>query len=205
MTDGNHDIFRGLEQYAGADFACVAADPPWRFKSNSAEKPGRNAARHYATMTLAEIEALPVRDVIAKDCILWFWITGPLLVKGAHIPIMRAWGFEPTAVGFTWVKLNRNAQKLFFMQQDIFLGGGFTTRKNAEFCLIGKRGKSLRQSASVREVILSPLREHSRKPDEFFEAVEKYSAGSRIELFGRQSRPGWTVLGFEATKFDEVR
>lgn len=198
------DIVKDLEQYAGADFACIGADPPWRFKSNSAERPGRNAGRHYPTMTLREIEALPVRDVIAKDAICWLWITGPLLVLGAHIPILRAWGFQPTAIGFVWIKLNKRAGTLFLANEDIFMGGGFTTRKNAEFCIIGKRGRSLRQSAKVREVIISPVREHSRKPDEFYKSAEEYSPGPRLDLFGLKSRPGWTVLGNEARKFDEM-
>jgi N6-adenosine-specific RNA methylase IME4 len=83
------------------------------------------------------------------------------------------------------------------------MGGGFTTRKNAEFCLIGKRGRSVRQNAGVHEVIIDPRRQHSRKPDEFFDRVKAYSIGPYLEIFGRQSRPGWDVWGNESTKFDQ--
>lgn len=140
----------------------------------------------------------------AKNAVLFFWITGPFFVQGAHIPIMRAWGFEPTAMGFVWIKLNKNANPHFFTLRDIFMGGGFTTRKNAEFCIIGKRGPSCRIDAGISEVIISPRREHSRKPDQAARLIERYCDGPRLELFGRQQRRGWTVRGDEAHKFQAV-
>lgn len=185
-------------------FACVAADPDWDFKSNSIAKPGRNARRHYACSSLEEICALPVERHAARQAILWLWVTGPFLVKGYHIPVMRAWGFEPTAMGFVWIKLNPRASPHFFTVRDIFKGGGFTTRKNAEFVVIGKRGGSPRMDAGVGEVIISPRREHSRKPDESVRRMERYSDGPRLELFGRQQRDGWTVRGDECNKFPAV-
>lgn len=185
-------------------FRVICADPPWHYKSNSAAAPGRNAMRHYACMTLADIAALPVGDVAADDAALFLWITGPFLAIGAHLPIMKAWGFKPSGMGFTWAKLNRKASSLFTYQGDHFMGGGLTTRKSAEFCLIGKRGRSVRKNAGVREMIVSPVREHSRKPDEFFDRVEVYSDGPFLEMFARQSRPGWSTWGNESTKFDEV-
>jgi N6-adenosine-specific RNA methylase IME4 len=196
------DIHSEIAALKGSGFACISADPAWNFKSNSIEKPGRNARRHYPTMSLKEIEALPVKDVIADDAVLFLWITGPFLVLGAHIPIMKAWGFKPSGMGFTWIKLRKKAATLYFDQNDIQMNGGFTTRKNAEFCLLGKRGKSLRKDAGVREVIISPMREHSRKPDEVFDRIEKYCDGPRLEMFARQSRPGWITTGNESTKFD---
>jgi N6-adenosine-specific RNA methylase IME4 len=117
-------------------FRVIVSDTPWRFKSNSAARPGRNAMRHYACMTLDEIQALPVADVAAKDAALFLWVPSPFLVIGAHIPIMRAWGFEPTASGFVWIKTNGDGSLHF--------GGGYTTRKNAEFVVLGKRGRSVR-------------------------------------------------------------
>jgi N6-adenosine-specific RNA methylase IME4 len=145
-------------------FACITADPPWSFKSNSRAKPGRNAMRHYDCMTLDEIAALPVADIAADNAILWFWTPSPLLVIGAHIPIMCAWGFKPTASGFVWVKIDDQGRLQW--------GTGFTTRKNCEFCVIGKRGRSLRQVTDVHEVIFAPRRQHSRKPNEFYRRVD---------------------------------
>ena len=76
---------------------------------------------------------LPVGDVVAPDALLWFWTTGPLLAISAHIKVMRAWGFELTAMAFVWVKLNPKAPSLFFTERDLFFGPGLTTRKNAEY------------------------------------------------------------------------
>jgi N6-adenosine-specific RNA methylase IME4 len=98
-------------------------------------------------------------------------------------------------MGFVWVKLNPSGEGLA-------TGGGFTTRKNAEFCLIGKRGRSVRRDASVHEIIVERRREHSRKPEQFYERVMKYSAGPYLELFARQKRKGWTCLGDQVDKFE---
>lgn len=198
MRDNYPNLFDGLPR---AHFRCVVSDPPWDFKSNSAAAPGRNARRHYKTMGLPEIEALPVADYVADDSALFLWITGPLLAIGAHLPIMKAWGFKPSGMAFVWIKLIPKATSLFMLQSDLAMGGGFTTRKNAEFVLIGKRGRSVRQDAGVHEVIIEPRRQHSRKPEGFYERVERYTTGPRLELFGRTERAGWTVRGDEVGKF----
>lgn len=186
------------------DYRVIAADPPWQFKSNSAAKPGRNAMRHYDCMSMESINALPVAEIAADDAILFLWITGPFMAIGAHLALMKAWGFKPSGMGFVWIKLNPKAASLFVLRSDLAMGGGFTTRKNAEFCLIGKRGKSVRQSASVHEVIIDPRRQHSRKPDEFYTRAQEYSTGPYLEMFARQSRPGWDVWGNQSDKFDEA-
>jgi N6-adenosine-specific RNA methylase IME4 len=185
-------------------FKVILADPPWHFKSNSAAAPGRNAMGHYPCMSLADICALPVKQLAADDSALFLWITGPFLAIGAHQAVMDAWGFKPSGMGFVWVKTNPRAASLFTMKQDLFTGGGFTTRKNAEFCLIGKRGRSVRVAKDVHEIIIAPRREHSRKPDETYERIQRYCEGPYLELFSRQSRDGWTTWGNEATKFDEA-
>ena len=97
--------------------------------------------RHYDCLSLDEIASLPLREVVAKDALLWLWVPGPFLAVGAHVAVMRGWGFEPTAIGFTWVKLNCNAPELFIQRNDLFMGGGLTTRKNCEFVILGKRGR----------------------------------------------------------------
>ena len=194
----------------GGGYQVIYADPPWNFRGNSGTpreklKAGRNARAHYDCMSLKDIAALPVREIIAPQAVCFMWITGPFLAVGAHVEIMKAWGFKPKAVGFTWVKLKRSAEpNLFgFKRVDLHVGLGLTTRKNAEFCLIGARGKSLRQSRNVHEVGIFPLREHSRKPDEFRSRIEDYvGPGLRMaELFSREPAPGWEAFGNETAKF----
>lgn len=132
-------------------FACVMADVPSRFRSNSIAKPERNAMRHYACHSMETIATLPVGDVVARDAYLFFWTTGPLISIGAHIPVMESWGFKPTAMGFVWVKLNPKASSLFFTERDLFFGPGLTTRKNAEYVVLGRRGSPKRLAADHAE------------------------------------------------------
>lgn len=186
-------------------YRVIAADPPWRFQSNSVDNPGRNALRHYACMALADIIALPVANITARDAVLFLWVPGPFLAIGAHLSIMHAWGFKPSGMGFVWIKLNPKASEESFRQSDLAMGGGFTTRKNAEFCVLGKRGRSVRRDAGVHEVIIARRRQHSRKPMLFYSRVERYSEGPRLDLFARETRTGWDSFGFETSKFDDEK
>lgn len=185
-------------------FDVIIADPPWKFASNSRARPGRNAQRHYEVMRLDDIAAIPVKPLRATNCALFMWLTGPMLVIGAHLPIFKAWGFRPAAVAFTWAKLNPRATGFWLTPRDFHMGGGFTTRSNAEYCLLGSRGVSLRIHKGVRELIVAPRREHSRKPDEFYERLHQYVGPNMriLELFARQHRPGITAWGNETEKYD---
>lgn len=150
---------------------------------------------------------MPVKDLAHADAHLFLWTTGPCLPQA--FDVMESWGFRYSGIAFTWVKLKRSHDPsqlriLPTMAHDLHTGLGFTTRKNAEFCLLGRRGNARRLAKDVREIILSPVREHSRKPDEVYERVQRYCEGPYLELFSRQSRPGWTTWGNEATKFDEA-
>jgi N6-adenosine-specific RNA methylase IME4 len=196
-------------------YAMIVADPPWHFRARTALQMSnwtsrRDAERHYNVMGVDDIAALPVKEIAAPDAHLMLWITGPLFVEGKHLAIMKAWGFKPSSVAFTWVKLKRSIDtrqlRLTATQEsDLHVGLGLTTRKNAEFCILGRRGNAKRVSKSVREIILSPVREHSRKPDEFYSRAMAYAAGPYVELFARQARPGWDAWGNQVDKFQPVR
>lgn len=190
-------------------FGTILADPPWSFKSYAKSKnpkSDRHVERHYKTMTLSEIKALPIAALAAPTGThLFLWVPGPSLRQG--FDVMDAWGFRYSGIAFTWIKLKKsfNAQQLHFLPTsdgDFHVGLGFTTRKNAEFCLLARRGNARRLAKDVRELIVSPRREHSRKPDETYTRIERYAAGPYLELFGRQERPSWTVRGDESSKFN---
>lgn len=198
-------LLNGLK---GRHFKAVLADPPWAFKSYAPSKnpkSSRNVERHYDTMTLAEIQALPIRDLCDRDgCHIFLWATGPFLP--AALATMKAWGFRYSGIGFTWIKLKKsfNPDQLRvvpLIAGDFHTGLGFTTRKNAEFCLLGRFGSPRRNAKDVRELIIAPRREHSRKPDETHERIERYCDGPYLELFGRQRRAGWDVRGDQVDKF----
>jgi len=135
-----------------------------------------------------EIAALPVKDIANENSVLFIWATFPNLIPA--IQVVEAWGFVYKTAGFTWLKQNRSGKGLFF-------GVGYYSKSNAEVCLLATRGKPLKPSTDgVSSAILSPLREHSRKPDEARHRIEQlYPDKRKIELFARQSYPGWDALG----------
>lgn len=155
-------------------------------------------------MSINDIAALPISEIAADDCHLFLWVTGPILEKSFEV--IRAWGFRYSGVAFTWIKLRKSHDPnqlriLPSLDSDFHVGLGFTTRKNAEFCLLARRGNAKRNAKNIRELILAPRREHSRKPDEAHARIERYADGPYLELFGRAQRPNWTVRGDEAEKF----
>ena len=102
-----------------------------------------------------------------------------------------------SGAAFTWVKQNKKSTGWF-------MGCGYGTRHNIEICWLGRRGKPKRLSKGVRELIVAPRREHSRKPDEQYERIEGLCPGPYVELFARQRWPGWYAWGNELERFDRV-
>jgi N6-adenosine-specific RNA methylase IME4 len=190
-------------------YRAIFADPPWHFRARTAiqtQNGSRSVEMHYGTLSVADIAALPVGALAAKDAHLFLCATGPCLRQA--FDVMEAWGFRYSAIAFTWIKLKRshNANQLRVLptaESDLHVGLGLTTRKNAEFVLLGRRGNARRVAKNVREVILAPVREHSRKPDEMFARVERYCEGPYLELFARQRRPGWDAWGNQTDKFTD--
>lgn len=172
-----------------SDYQIILADPPWAFSAWSAKGMGRSADNHYPTLGLESIKALPVRDLAAKDCVLFLWATFPMLKEA--FSVIEAWGFTYKTVAFVWIKQNKKSPSLFW-------GLGYWTRANAEICLLATRGQPKRQSAGVHQVICAPVEQHSKKPDIVRERiVELMGDLPRVELFARQTVPGWDAWGNE--------
>jgi N6-adenosine-specific RNA methylase IME4 len=178
-------------------YRVIYADPPWTFATYSRKGKGRSAEAHYDCMSLAEIKALPVAEWAADDCVLLMWTTDPLLEKA--FDVICAWGFTYKTVGFYWVKLNKSSPQLVYDKRSFFTGLGFWTRANPEPCLLATRGSPHRRRADVPKLIVSPRREHSRKPDEVYERIEALCEGPYLEMFARSARPGWFPWGLEAS------
>ena len=183
-----------------AHYRVIYADPPWSFATYSAKGKGRAADAHYDTMTLDDIKALPVAEWAAPDCVLLLWATDPLLDRA--LEVVAAWGFKYKTVGFYWAKLNKSAGLLSFDESSFFTGLGFWTRANPEPCLLATRGHPKRLAADVRKLVVSPRREHSRKPEVIYERIEALCPGPYLEMFARSSRPGWDSWGTQADLFD---
>ena len=175
----------------------IYADPPWRFKNWSmAElaKRGekwarRNGRSPYNVMDQADICAMPVESLAAKDCVLFMWATYPKLPEA--LEVISAWGFTYKTVAFTWTKLNPSGRGYHF-------GLGYWTRGNPEICMLATRGKPKRVNNSVANLLIWPRGKHSKKPDETRTRIVKLMGNlPRVELFARQTAPGWDSWGNE--------
>ena len=177
-------------------YRVIYADPPWTFSTYSRKGKGRSAEAYYDCMSLDAIKALPVAEWAANDCVLLLWTTDPLLPTA--FDVIRAWGFTYKTIGFYWAKLNKSADPTIYSDSSFFAGLGFWTRANPEICLLATRGHPRRGRADVRKLIVSPRREHSRKPDEAYGRIERLCEGPYLEMFARSTRPGWDGWGAES-------
>lgn len=153
------------------------------------KRQGRSAESHYATMSIEDICKLPVDKISEENCVLFMWMTFPTLKEG--LKVIEEWGFKYKTVAFVWIKRNKKTPSLFW-------GMGFWTRANAEICILATKGNPKRISAKVHQVIISPIEEHSKKPDEARKRiVDLVGDLNRIELFARQKTDGWDCWGNE--------
>lgn len=173
-------------------YGAIIADPPWRFRNFSAKGEAKNPVAHYDCMDIEALQRLPVDQLAAPDCAMFMWATAPLLP--AAISLMAAWGFTFKSAG-AWAKQSSTGKAWAF-------GTGYCFRSAAEFYLLGTIGKPRVLSRSVRNLIVAPVREHSRKPDTLHADVETLYAGPYAELFAREARPGWDAWGNQVGKFE---
>ncbi len=174
-------------------YSIILADPPWSYndKRDTHPRMSGGATSHYSTMTLRGICNLGIdlRPYLAENCMLFLWATFPNLTEA--LLVIKEWGFQYKTLGFSWIKTNKNNGKPFF-------GIGYYTKSNCEVCLIGVRGKPIKNSDSVSSVIISPRLEHSVKPSEARDKIVELCGDlPRIELFARRKVDGWDCWGNE--------
>ena len=176
-------------------FSTVLADPPWQFQNRTGKiAPEHRRLNRYGTMTLDEIKALPVSDLLANTAHLYLWVPNALLPEG--IETLRAWGFQYKS-NIVWHKIRKDGGP-------DGRGVGFYFRNTTEILLFGVRGKNARTLSPGRRqvnIIRTMKREHSRKPDEAYSVIESCSPGPFLELFARGSRPGWCAWGDQSKDY----
>lgn len=173
-------------------YRCILADPPWTFRTWNDDNDAKSPRRHYPVMSLEDISALPVGHLAADDCALFIWATWPTIFKTEQV--IRRWGFRFSGLAWEWLKFNPATEKFAF-------GLGYGTRKNVEPCLLALKGAPKLNDKSIRDFMLSPRREHSRKPDEQYKRIEAMYDGPRVELFARHRRRGWSQWGHDVDRF----
>ncbi|GIX48942.1 MAG: DNA methyltransferase [Candidatus Tectimicrobiota bacterium] len=169
-------------------FGTILADPPWRFTNRTGKMaPEHRRLARYPTLTLADILALPVAELALPQSHLYLWVPNALLREG--LEVMERWGFTYKTT-LVWYKVRRDGGP-------DRRGVGFYFRNVTELVLFGTRGnlRTLAPGRRQANIIVSRKREHSRKPDELYDVIERCSPGPYLELFARQLRPGWTQWG----------
>lgn len=186
-----------------ARYATIVADPPWHYgefvgfsgprlgADAEGKRPTPTVRRSrplpYPSMEVREIAALPIREMATDDAWLWLWTTNRYLPHA--FPIMEAWGFK-YAAQVVWHKGNGVSP---FSQSPV------SAVTDAEFLLVGRRGKAKRIGRLDGLVIKAPRGgAHSRKPEMFLDLIESVTPGPYLELFARRQRLGWDTWGNEA-------
>lgn len=181
----------------------IYADPPWHYNgklqfdksSTSKEKldPNRNifissSSFKYPTVKTKDLMSIPIQKICKDDCLLFMWATNPHLAQA--ISLGEAWGFEYKTVAFIWDKMNHNP--------------GQYTLSNCELCLVFKKGRipKPRGVRNIQQLVRSPRRAHSMKPDEIrLKIVEMFPTQEKIELFSRGRFTGWDEWGLEISEY----
>lgn len=172
-------------------YGLILADPPWAYKMRSEKGYGRSPEAHYVTMSEEDISALPVSHLASQSCLLWLWCTWPHLEVGLRV--MKRWGFA-YKTGGSWTKTTKNGKRGF--------GGGYIFRSATEPFLIGTIGEPKYRSKSIRNLIESQVREHSRKPPEAKDMMRSLLPDVfACELFAREQCRDFDVWGLETDKF----
>ena len=169
----------------------IVIDPPWPINwiegDRIAERPNQ-VALEYPTMSFDDLEEMrdDVLAIAAPDCHLYLWTTHKFLERA--LSIVSAWGFSYQCQ-MTWVK-----------------NVGFTPYSwmySTEHILFCRRGNLPLLKKGVRLDFEAKVREHSRKPDEFYEIIKAVSPSPRLDWFSRGSHDGFDSWGNEKGKFDE--
>lgn len=168
-------------------YSVIYADPPWKYKNTSppclpSKAPDTcRIEYYYPTMALEEIKALAVPDLCEKDAVLFLWTTTPAIQEG--LEVVRAWGFKYKTM-ITWEKTNNDCM-------------GYWFRVCTEHLIIAIKGNVKAFRDMERTCYHEKRSKHSKKPEYFYEIIERVTTGERVELFARQKREGWDVWGNE--------
>lgn len=169
-------------------YRCIVIDPPWDVQKYERDvRPNQSSDLDYPTLTHEQIAEFDIGGMASDDgCHLFCWTTQK------HLPptleIIEQWGFKYCLV-MVWHK-NGGPQPFGLPQY------------NCEFVVYARRGApDFRDTKQFFTCFNAPRREHSRKPDEFYELIERVTYGPRIDIFSREQRNGFDQFGNETGKF----
>jgi len=188
-------------------YQIIYADPPWKYKNVSfGKRPGDNkqtlqqtysSSIRYGELSLEELCILPIKNLSDKNCVLFLWVTAPMLQTAFEL--LKSWGFIYKTMAFVWIKTTqlqkgRPGSKDGWLKKNL----GKWTLSSAEFVLLATKGSLKPITKTIRQVGLFPIEYHSKKPDKFREEIVDLMGNlPRIELFAREKTEGWDVWGNE--------
>lgn len=176
-------------------FSTIVADPPWQFQNRTGKMaPEHKRLNRYKTLDLQAIKDIPVQVAAKETAHLYLWVPNALLPEG--LAVMKAWGFRYKS-NIIWYKIRKDGGP-------DGRGVGFYFRNVTEILLFGVCGRNVRTlqpGRSQTNIISTRKREHSRKPDEQYDIIEKCSWAPRLELFSRGNRKGWTCWGNQSDDY----
>lgn len=163
-------------------FNVIVVDPPWAYETKYSSE-GRRVANPYPEMSQAELKAIELP--MDTNCVLFLWTTHKFIWNAKEL--LDFWGFSYRCM-LIWDKKQ--------------IGMGDLLRMQCEFCLVGIKGKPVFQDVhNLRDIIEEPRREHSRKPEKFYELVNSLCTGRKLDYFSREHREGWVSFGNDTDKF----
>lgn len=177
-------------------YQIIYADPPWEYNDKMSGH-SFSLDHEYKTMKNTDICALPIKDITEKNCVLFLWVTNPLLLEG--LKVIKFWGFKYKTVAFCWNKMSLNGKWISNL--------GRWTMGNIELCLLATKGNPKRKSKNIKQLVINVRSSHSKKPSEVRNRIVGLMGDlSRIELFARppknllfedESYKGWDLWGDE--------
>jgi N6-adenosine-specific RNA methylase IME4 len=183
------------------EYSIIAIDPPWQFNLRETDETHRGRTP-YPNLTDNDIVKMQVGAIASTNAYLFLWVTNQHLPLG--FKCLESWGFQYKQV-YTWLKTTKASTE---EDPKIRIGTGHYGRNCTEHFLVATKGNPKTFMAlGIRDVpnaVLAPRREHSRKPEEFYQLCDRLGnalGGTKIDLFARQQRPGWDVWGAETDKF----
>lgn len=168
-----------LEDVAGS-YETVYLDPPWAYADPTCQGA---AANEYDTAGVEYLKTLPIAELLVDQAHLWMWITWPKIRDGHAHRLLKAWDLSWKGE-IVWDKDK--------------MGMGRWLRVQTEVLVLGVKGKSPRRCDDLRGLYREASKDHSEKPEAFYEMIERFSPGPRIELFARVAHEGWDRWGKEA-------
>ena len=175
-----------MSEFPKGKYQIIYCDPAWDYR-DKAKAGKRGSSFKYDVMTVQDIMRLPVWNIADNNCVLFMWATAPLMQDA--LDVIKAWDFTYKTFAFVWTKRQKTSSKYA-------VGMGNYSKSNAEYVLVATRGHPKVINDTVKQIIDTPRRKHSQKPDRVrTDIVKMYGDISRIELFARTKVFGWSVWG----------